>query len=242
MYAKVFCQILDSSIADDYKLRHFFMDLLVLADPNGVVDMTPTAISARTRIPLDEVTEFIRRLSEPDPQSRTPAFEGRRIHLIDDHRTWGWFIVNYPTFREIAMEEQRRLKTKERVQKLRLNRKDLQKCNAPVTPCNALLQNVTPTYAYASPSSSEFSLEGSVRETKAPPRKKFAIPTLEEMQFHGVKIGLPDMECQKCWNYYQSNGWKVGKNPMKNWHCTMVNWKIKWETNRTKSQPLQNAI
>ena len=25
-------------------------------------------------------------------------------------------------------------------------------------------------------------------------------------------------------NYYESNGWRVGKNPMKNWHCAVANW------------------
>ena len=133
MYAKVFTQIFDSSIADDYKLRHFFMDLLVLADPNGVVDMTPTSIAARTRMPLAAVTEYIAKLESPDPESRTPDHDGRRLEKLDEHRTWGWCILNYDRFRQTASEEQRREKTRARVQKLR----DKIKCNAPVTLGNA---------------------------------------------------------------------------------------------------------
>ena len=45
MFAKVFGQIFDSSIAEDYNCRRMFMDLLVLADSTGAVDMTPEAIS-----------------------------------------------------------------------------------------------------------------------------------------------------------------------------------------------------
>ena len=107
MYAKVFNQIFDSSIADDFRLRHFFMDMLVLADPNGCVDMTSTAIAARTRIPLEEVTAMLAKLEQPDHESRTPDADGRRIERLDDHRTWGWSIINYSRFREIASEDRR---------------------------------------------------------------------------------------------------------------------------------------
>ncbi len=30
------------------------------------------------------------------------------------------------------------------------------------------------------------------------------------------------------WNHYTSNGWKVGKNPMKDWHASMAQWESKW--------------
>ncbi len=26
------------------------------------------------------------------------------------------------------------------------------------------------------------------------------------------------------WNHYESNGWKVGKNPMKNWRSAVITW------------------
>ncbi len=129
MYAKVFAQIFDSSIADNYPLRHFFMDLLVLADCDGVVDMTPTAIAARTRIPLPEVTAMLAALEQPDHESRTPDHDGRRIARLDDHRTWGWCIINYDKFRKIAREEQRREKTRLRTLKWR----EKTACDAPVT-------------------------------------------------------------------------------------------------------------
>lgn len=130
MYAKVFAQIFDSSIADDYQLRHFFMDLLVLADLNGVVDMTQSAIAARTRMPLDTVKDLLAKLEAPDPESRTTTAQGARIAKLDEHRSWGWFIVNYDKFRKTASEEQRREKTKERTKKWRSG-------DAPVTPGDA---------------------------------------------------------------------------------------------------------
>lgn len=108
MFAKVFSQIFDSSIAEDHTTRHIFMDLLVLADSDGVVDMTPHAISRRINVPLPVVSAALERLSSPDPSSRSPGEEGRRIVLIDSHRDWGWQIVNYDHYRKTQDEEARR--------------------------------------------------------------------------------------------------------------------------------------
>ena len=38
---------------------------------------------------------------------------------------------------------------------------------------------------------------------------------------------LPVVEAEKFFNYYQSNGWMVGKNPMKNWQAAARNWILK---------------
>lgn len=136
MYAKIFAQIYDSSIADDYEVRHFFMDMLVLADLNGHVDMTHEAISARTRIPLDVVRRHISVLEQPDPRSRTREHDGKRLIPIDSERGWGWIVVNYVEYRRIASEEQRREMTKTRTRKWR-QKKMLESGDAPVTHCNA---------------------------------------------------------------------------------------------------------
>jgi len=109
MYAKVFYQIFESSISENYLVRHMFMDLLVLADEDGVVDKTEESISRITNVPLDVVRLAIRKLSEPDHCSRTPTEDGRRLILIDDYRNWGWRIVNYEKYRAIRDEEARRI-------------------------------------------------------------------------------------------------------------------------------------
>jgi len=108
MFAKVFGQIFDSSIAEDYNCRRMFMDLLVLADSDGVVDMTAEAISRRTNVPIEEVTKYIADLQQPDPMSRSKMEEGKRIVAIDSKRGWGWKIVNYRHYRKIRDEEARR--------------------------------------------------------------------------------------------------------------------------------------
>lgn len=108
MFAKVFGQIFDSSIAGDYNCRRMFMDLLVLADSDGVVDMTHDAIARRTNVPLEEVEKYIEQLQQPDPLSRSKLEQGKRIIPIDSERGWGWQIVNYHHYRKIRDEEARR--------------------------------------------------------------------------------------------------------------------------------------
>lgn len=108
MFAKIFKQIFDSSIAENYRHRHVFMDLLVLADAEGVLDMTVEAIARRTNVPLEQVREAISALSSPDPQSRTGTDDGRRLLALDPGRAWGWRIVNYQEYRRIRDEEARR--------------------------------------------------------------------------------------------------------------------------------------
>lgn len=108
MYAKVFTQIFDSSISEDYQTRHVFEDFLKLADVDGVVDMTAEAISRRTNAPLELITDGIKKLEAPDPLSRSKEEEGRRIVLIDPDRDWGWRIVNYLHYRNLRDEEARR--------------------------------------------------------------------------------------------------------------------------------------
>lgn len=69
-------------------------------------------------------------------------------------------------------------------------------------------------------------------------RKKFTPPTIEEVrefaetEMIGSKI-LPE----KFYNYYESNGWKVGRNPMKNWRTKFKSWSID-EKDGTYQQPI----
>src|SRR5580692_4373522 len=107
VFAKIFAQIFDSTIAKDYVVRHVFMDMLVLADRDGVVDMTVDAIARRTNVPQELVDHAIKELMNPDLKSRSKAESGARITPIDSGRDWGWQIVNYEHYRNIRDEEAR---------------------------------------------------------------------------------------------------------------------------------------
>ncbi len=140
MFAKIFSQIYDSSIVENPELRFTFMDLLVLADAGGVVDMTHEAIARRTNRPIDVIRSTIEVLENPDTRSRTPDAEGRRLKRLDAHRDWGWVIINYDQFRKVETDEQRREKTLARVNKYRGKIREINPCNAGVTPANGELR------------------------------------------------------------------------------------------------------
>lgn len=110
MYGKIFSQIFDGTLATKgpWQALVTFEQLIVLANKHGEVDMTAEAISRRTTIPIDYIRIGLEALVLPDPDSRSPDEEGRRIVLIDPTRTWGWRIVNHEHYRKIRSEEERR--------------------------------------------------------------------------------------------------------------------------------------
>lgn len=110
MYAKVFAQMYDGTLCTrgPWESLVTFQQLLVLADQEGNVDMTPEAISRRTTIPLQIIKKGLEELEKPDAESRTPTEEGRRIIPLSEGRAWGWKIVNYVFYRSLKREEDRR--------------------------------------------------------------------------------------------------------------------------------------
>ena len=65
--------------------------------------------------------------------------------------------------------------------------------------------------------------------------KKWNRPSLEEVKLQCAKVGLPAIEAEAFWNYYESNGWKVGKNPMKSWPSALANWSKNWRERNAKT-------
>ena len=96
-----------------------FQQMIVIADADGIVDMTPQAICAHTSIPIDIIEKGLKKLSEPDPYSRTPGEEGRRIVCIDEHRPWGWQIVNYAKYKHLKDSDEVREQNRIRAQRFR---------------------------------------------------------------------------------------------------------------------------
>lgn len=110
MFAKLFSSMYDGTLATKgpWEAVVTFQQLLILADRCGVVDMTAEAIARRTTIPLGIIEKGIKALESPDPDSRRPDEDGRRIVRLADHRAWGWQIVNFEHYRAIRNADERR--------------------------------------------------------------------------------------------------------------------------------------
>jgi hypothetical protein len=73
------------------------------------------------------------------------------------------------------------------------------------------------------------SVNDSVNKRK---RKVFIKPTIED-----IKKDFPTFNAESFLNYYESNGWMVGKNKMANWNASVKNWIAKDYNQQTQVTP-----
>lgn len=71
-------------------------------------------------------------------------------------------------------------------------------------------------------------------------RKRFEKPTLSEIKEYCIERNN-NVDAQHFYDYYESNGWKVGKNSMKNWHAAVRTWEKNSYTNTTKQTKKTNT-
>ncbi len=56
---------------------------------------------------------------------------------------------------------------------------------------------------------------------------RFSKPSREEVAAYAAEIGHPFFNASQFCDYYDSNGWKVGRNSMKDWKATVRRWEQK---------------
>jgi hypothetical protein len=108
MYAKLFTSIYQGTLRGNSHGLLVFTNMLAHADKEGIVDIHPRAIAEEVGLSREQVRAAIEELEAPDEESRSPEEGGRRIIRIDEHRAWGWRVVNYVKYRAIRSEDDRR--------------------------------------------------------------------------------------------------------------------------------------
>lgn len=71
-------------------------------------------------------------------------------------------------------------------------------------------------------------------------RKRFEKPTLSEIKQYCIER-KNNVDAQHFYDYYESNGWKVGKNSMKNWQAAVRTWEKNSYTSTTKQTKKTNT-
>lgn len=104
-YTPAFDSIYTGTLYGKWPAAAVWASLLPLLDKNGCIDMSLQAISGMTGWPMDLLKQGIEQLMEPDPDSRTPGEDGRRLVPIDPNRPWGWRAVNHSKYREKARKQ-----------------------------------------------------------------------------------------------------------------------------------------
>ena len=93
-----------------------------------------------------------------------------------------------------------------RVRKHRERKKALQ-CNGNVTKCNVEIDK---------------EIDNKCASTKQK-RKRFVKPTISDIEQYCSEKNI-SINAQQFIDYYESNGWKVGRNSMKDWQATVRRW------------------
>jgi hypothetical protein len=218
MYGKIFESMYKGTLYGQWEAIVTFQQLIVLCDSDGIVDMTPPAIAATTSIPLDIIHKGIEALEQVDQYSRSPAHEGRRIVLLDPARPWGWQIVNHDYYRNLASKEDKREKDRARISEKRNQINDVADCRN----LSQKVANVAHTNTDANTNTDTYTKID--REVdKPPPKPKFSRPTIVEIREYCQSIGA-SINPVTFFNHYETVGWKVGKNPMKDWKAAVRGW------------------
>lgn len=115
-YTKLFSDLVDSSIWDeDPKTCKVWVTLLALANWEGYIRGSVSWLARKARVDLQSCREALDKFAAPDPHSRTPDNEGRRIEVLPD----GWLLLNYLIFRDRLSTNPVSVATRERVRRHR---------------------------------------------------------------------------------------------------------------------------
>ena len=95
-----------------------------------------------------------------------------------------------------------------------------------LSPSPSVTPSVSPTPSVETPEESECSADAPTPDPEMDPpiSKRFVRPTEREFAEFFKANGSTGKEAKVSWDYYQSNGWRVGKNPMRDWQAAARRW------------------
>ena len=104
-FTKLFNSILQSTIwTEPNDVRILWITMLAMADRDGHVDSSIPGLARMAGITIEETQAALEKFQSPDPYSRTPDNEGRRISKI----VGGWLLLNHTKYRALLSIDERR--------------------------------------------------------------------------------------------------------------------------------------
>jgi len=95
-FTKLDSRIVDSTVwMQPHDALRVWIAMLAKTDATGYVRASVPAMAHLCLVPIERLEEILTAFTSPDPYSRTPADEGRRLRAVEG----GWVIVNYPAYR-----------------------------------------------------------------------------------------------------------------------------------------------
>lgn len=240
MYAKLFASLYQGTLRGQSDEILVFTNLLAHADVDGVVDKHWRAIAEETGLSRERVEAATANLEAPDPESRSSEQDGRRIVRMDPHRGWGWMIVNHGKYKAIKSEEDRRQQNREAQaryrEKLVSNSKQASAEVSSDKQDKPIQIYITDVDVPVDTKNSIDCAAGAATLVITPKRgtKKFTSPTIDEVAEY-CRVRGNQVDAKRFFNYYESNGWMVGRNKMKDWKASVRT----WEANAVGAAPSQ---
>jgi hypothetical protein len=218
-FTKLDSGIIHSSVwGESADIRIVWITMLAMCDSDGFVATSVPGLQRAANVSKEQFDNAIKILESPDKYSRTTANEGRRIEKCEG----GWIILNYKLYRDRDRENNRR----EYMRDLMRTKRSPVSNNA-----NNLL-----THAKSSASASVSSSVSCINSIKdlninskdiihAEKNKstRFEKPTIDMIKAYCLER-KNSVDADRFFNHYESNGWKVGKNPMKSWQAAVRTW------------------
>ena len=118
-FTKLFSSIIASTVwSESVHTKVVWITMLAMCDRHGRVHSSIPGLAHMAHVTTDECRIALRRFLSPDPDSRTPDYEGKRIEEIDG----GWRLLNHAKYRDLEDQESQRISkrdwaTKERARK-----------------------------------------------------------------------------------------------------------------------------
>lgn len=135
----------------------------------------------------------------------------------------------------------------ERVRRYRERQKAIEQNTTPLNSNEQkMLQNVTVVTTDCNESkrkSKSIEIDIDIKETPKGVKKsgaRFAPPGVDEVSEYIREKGY-HVDADAFCAYYDSNGWKVGRNPMKDWKRALVTWEKRRQEEKPKQQDIQQG-
>lgn len=231
-YSKLHSSVVNSSLwVEPDHVRLLFITLLALCDKDGCVYGSRLGLERAANITwnTDSASDLDpwEVLLGPDPDSsdkmRAPENEGRRIEEIPG----GFRLLNFAYYRSLRNDDDRR-------EQNRISQERFRNKNKQSKPPSATVSHDKPiSEAEAEAEACTSAQQVAALHTKSNFRK----PTINEVKLACAKSGLSDQEAHRFFDYYESNGWRVGKNPMRSWPSALANWKRNFDARRYENIP-----
>lgn len=129
-YTKLFGSILGSTIwREDPATKVVWVTMMAMADQDGIVEASVPGLAHLAGVTVEETESAVAKFLSPDPHSRSPENEGRRIEPVDG----GWRLLNHSKYREKMSLDDIRERARIRQQRFRDKHSVTPKRDASVT-------------------------------------------------------------------------------------------------------------